>query len=247
MSLSVAATLCFVFYFRFKSEMTADERNGLGVITEMRGKCMLCSTVTRGFNCKFSDSFFVLDKYDSIFEAACPLDDHRKNLETWLRKAPSSADERIFFSKALDDHIDKLESTQDRNEIKLMLLDFVQETYDDENSFSEILERLGELKQNQQRMFVCLAAWKQLAEGVANEEAITLPSLTTMREVHEYVAVNRYRWKQFLNSVLASGSVHLVAQLVGPFLGWGSDGIKNSEEEGAEGNTDESAYGDGDY
>jgi predicted CopG family antitoxin len=217
---------------------TTEEWEGLGVMVEMKWTCCVCSTVAFGFARTPPDDRFVDEEditpleiaemkgdYSSLFDVPCQCDDHSKNLDTWLRKIPSSGAERIFFSQLLHVRIHMLENKQDRNEIKSMLLDFVQETEDDENSFSDILERLVEMKHNQERMFVCLAAWKRLAEGVANEQAIAPPSFTTMREIHTYIAEHKDRWKQFLNSVLASGSVHLVARLVGPFLGWGSNGV----------------------
>jgi hypothetical protein len=239
-------------------KMTKDDWGVFGMegSVEMKWTCWLCSMATTGFKTDSADARFKYEQeicpvdgvkrdYKGLFEMRCKCEDHEKNLALWLYRGspsrcgssnwgptdPMMIEERIFFSKLLYVHIDKLEYAKDRNEIKSMALSFVVGDSKYERPFIKILDRLAELKQIQDRMLLRLAVWKSFAMEVASKEKIIFPAtIKTLEEAKAFLAEEEGKWKQFSDKVLGSGNVHLVAKLVGRFMDWHHHNEDTEEE-----------------
>jgi hypothetical protein len=106
-----------------------------------------------------------------------------------------------------------------------MLFDFVHETKNNLNSFFAILRRLLELELSCRLTLLALAVSKSVAFSKANEERVPLDAIEfkTVGDVRTFVAQHRHGWKAHLKSVVASGEVQLVVQLVSPWVSGSND------------------------
>jgi hypothetical protein len=127
-----------------------------------------------------------------------------------------SIDERrSFISTFFEPRIRMLLSAADRREMHEMLYFYLQSK---KEGLRTVFARLDQFEHKDQIVLSLLAAWKHLAQSHANDVPVDVRHIKKARTLRDMWLEHRYDWKLHKQQIFDAGQVHLVGQLVHPFL-----------------------------